>query len=139
VIVPKFCLRSAPCSPFGEQSRFLASGALDNFGGYPNILLELYTNSVFWSVFGRYFSGITNTIPKKNSVVTFRYQKGGSAPLFPQKGGNGPLFEDSNPLLEKRGEERGEVYKKGGKDTDRNTENPANLIPAKYQYQKNCW
>ncbi len=40
--------------------------------------------------------------------------KGGSGPLFPQKGGNGPLFEELPPLLEKRGEERGEVYKKGG-------------------------
>ena len=53
-------------------------------------------------------------IPKENSVGTFRYKKGGSAPLFPQKGGNGPLFEKLDPLLEKRGEERGEVYKKGG-------------------------
>jgi len=53
----------------------------------------------FRSVFGRYFSGITNTIrteEKLGRVGTFRHQKGGSAPLFPQKGGNGPLFEDSS-------------------------------------------
>ena len=68
----------------------------------------------FRSVFGRYFSVFTIPIPKENSVGTFRYKKGGSAPLFPQKGGNGPLFEKLDPLLEKRGEERGEVYKKGG-------------------------
>jgi len=37
---------------------------------------------------------------------------------------------------EKRGEERGEVYKKEGNDIDRNTENPANLIPAKYHAKK---
>ena len=104
-----------------------------------NIKCRVIPIRYFRSVFGRYFSVFTIPIPKENSVGTFRYQKGGSAPLFPQKGGNGPLFEDSNPLLEKRGEERGEVYIKGGNDTDRNTENPANRIPAKYQYQKNCW
>ncbi len=61
----------------------------------------------FRSVFGRYFSVFTIPIPQENSVGTFRYQKGGSAPLFRQKGGNGPLFEKLHPLLEKRGEERG--------------------------------
>ena len=102
--------------------------------------LELYPKSVFLVGIRLVFLGNYHTIPipKENLVSTFRYQKGGSAPLFPQKGGNGPLFEKLNPLLEKRGEERGEVYKKGGNDTDRNTENPANLIPAKYRYRKNC-
>ena len=99
-----------------ETSYFLTCPTISKWVWGRN-LSELYTNSVFsvgiWSVFLRYY--ITNTIPKVwNSVGTFRYRKGGSAPLFPQKGGNGPLFESSNPLLEKRGEERGEVYKKGG-------------------------
>ena len=31
-ISQKFCLRSALCSAFADQSRFLASGALDNPG-----------------------------------------------------------------------------------------------------------
>jgi len=61
------------------------------------------------------------------------------APFFLKRGAMPPYLRSSNPLLEKRGEERGEVYKKGGKDPDRNTENPANLIPAKHQYQKYCW
>jgi len=60
------------------------------------------------------------------------------APFFLKRGAMAP-FLGAHPLLEKRGEERGEVYEKGGNDTDRNTENPANLIPAKYQYQKNSW
>jgi len=47
-----------------------------------------------------------------------------------------PFLRSSNPLLEKRWEKRGEVYKKRGNDTDQTTENPANLIPAKYQSQK---
>jgi len=62
------------------------------------------------SVFLRYYQYQT----KENSVGTFRNQKGGSGPLFPQKGGNGPLFEELQPLLEKRGEERGKYAKKGG-------------------------
>jgi hypothetical protein len=61
------------------------------------------------------------------------------APFFLKRGATAPFLRIPNPLLEKRGEEKGEVYKKGGNDTDRNTENPANLIPAKCQYQKNCW
>jgi hypothetical protein len=38
-----------------------------------------------------------------------------------------PYLRSSTPFWKKRGEERGEIYKKGGNDTDRNTENPANL------------
>jgi len=45
--------------------------------------------------------------------------KRGQCPPFSSKGGQRPT-------------------KKGGIDTDRNTENPANLIPAKYRYRKNC-
>jgi hypothetical protein len=47
-----------------------------------------------------------------------------------------PFLRSSTPFWKKRGEERGEVYKKGGNDTDRNTENPANLIPAKSDTEK---
>ena len=57
---------------------------------------------------------LTIPIPKENSVGTFRYQKGGSAPLFPQKGGNGPLFEKLNPLLEKKGGGKGGSIQKRG-------------------------
>jgi hypothetical protein len=81
----------------------------------------------FRSVFGRYFPVFSIPIPKENSVGTFRYKKGGSAPLFPQKGGNGPLFEKLNPFWKKGGTKGGKYTKKGGIDTDRNTENTANL------------
>jgi len=33
----------------------------------------------------------------------------------------------------------GRIFPCTPSNTDRNTKNPANLIPAKYQYQKNCW
>ena len=101
--------------------------------------LELYTDSVFSVGIRSVFLGIYHTDTEGKLGRYISVKKGGSAPLFPQKGGNGPLFEKLDPLLEKRGVERGEVYKKGGIDTDRNTENPANLIPAKYRYRKNCW
>jgi len=90
----------------------------------------------FQSVFGRYFSVFTIPIPKKNSVGTFRYQKGGSAPFFLKRGAMAPFLRASTPFWKKRGEERGEVYKKGGIDTDRNTENPANLIPLNTDTEK---
>jgi hypothetical protein len=57
---------------------------------------------------GQYFSVFTLPILTDNSVRTFRYQKGGSAPLF--------------PLLEKSGEERGEWYKKGWTIPTENTD-----------------
>ena len=65
-------------------------------------------------------------------------KKGAIAPLIPQKGDNGPLFKELCPPFE---EKRGERYKKGGNDTDRNTESPAKLIllPAKYRYRISCW
>jgi len=47
----------------------------------------LYTESVFLSGIGQYFSVFTIPIPAEKSVGTFRYQKGGSGPLFSQKGG----------------------------------------------------
>jgi len=70
---------------------------------------------------------------------TFGIKKGAVSPFFLKRGATAPFLRSYNPLLEKRWEERGDVYEKGGNDPDRNTENPANLIPAKYQYQKNCW
>jgi len=36
------------------------------------------------------------------------------APFFLKRGVMPPFLRSSNPLLEKRGEERGEVYEKGG-------------------------
>jgi len=33
----------------------------------------------------------------------------------------------------------GRIFPYTPSNTDRNTENPANLIPAKYRYRKNCW
>ena len=51
----------------------------------------------------------------ENLVGTFEYQKGGSAPLFPQMGGNGPLFEEPHPPFGKKGGGKGGEYtKKGG-------------------------
>ena len=74
------------------------------------------------------------------------------APFFPRRGGLGPLFVHFALLLKKKRNSRGIFQKKSSREnlkmcsrqslqynnTDRNTENPANLIPAKYQYQKNA-
>ena len=65
------------------------------------------------------FSGITNTIPKENSVSIFGIkklagapQKIGGSPLFPKKGGIGPLFVYFALLLEKKRNSRGIFQKK---------------------------
>jgi len=60
------------------------------------------------------FLGIYHTDTEGKFGQHISVSKRGQCPPFPQKGGNGPLFEKLQPLLEKRGEERGEVYEKGG-------------------------
>jgi hypothetical protein len=94
---------------FSPSTRQSKSSLLSNH----LVITRVISIRYFRSVFGRYFSVFTIPIPKENSVNTFRYKKGGSAPLFPQKGGNGPLFEKLDPFW-KKGGRRGEVYKKGG-------------------------
>jgi len=86
---------------------------------------------------GRRIDRIKRERERRGVDLAGRYisdQKRGSAPLFPQKGGNGPLFAEGK----KGGGKGGSIQKRGGRYL-RNTKNPANLIPAKYQYQKNCW
>jgi len=70
-------------------------------------------------------------------VPPFFLKRGAIAPFFLKRGAIAPFLRSSTPFR-KKGGGKGEVYKKGGIDTDRNTENPANLIPAKYGYRKNC-
>jgi len=113
------------------------------YAAYPTVSVE-FTRVVYqFGIFGRYSVGISSVLPipyrRKTRSVHFGIKKGAMPPFFLKRGAMAPFLRSSSPLLEKRGEEKGEVYKKGGNDTDRNTENTANLIPAKYQYQKNCW
>jgi hypothetical protein len=75
------------------------------------------------------------------------------APFFLRRGGLGPLFVHFALLLKKKRNSRRIFQKKSSceffkrcsrqnlqyNNTDRNTESPANLIPAIYRYQKNCW
>jgi len=85
------------------------------------------------------FLGIYHTDTEGKFGRYISVSKRGQCPPFSSKeGAMAPFLRSSYPLLEKRGEERGEVYKKGGIDTNRNTENPANLKQAKYRYRKNC-
>ena len=68
-------------------------------------------------IFSRYSVGISPVLPIPYRRKLGRYisvSKRGQWPPFSSKGGNGPLFEELHPLLEKRGEERGGIYKKGG-------------------------
>ena len=96
-------------------------------------------DSVFSVGIRSVFLGIYHTDTEGKLGVHFGIKKGAVTPFFLKRGAMAPFLRSSTPFWKKRGEERGEVYKKGGNDTDRNTENPANLIPAKYRYRKNCW
>jgi hypothetical protein len=98
--------------------------------------LKLYTESVF---FGRYWSvflGIyhTDTDGKLGRYISVSKREQ-LPPFFLKRGAMAPFLMSSAPFEEKRGE----PCKKGGNDSDRNTKSPANLIPAKYRYRKNCW
>jgi len=69
-------------------------------------------------IFGRYSVGISPVLPipyrRKTWSVHFGIEKGPLPPFFLKRGAMAPFLRSSNPLLDKRGEERGEVYKKGG-------------------------
>ena len=71
-----------------------------------------------FGIFGRYSAGISPVLPipyrRKTRSVPFGIKKGAVAPFFLKRGAMAPFLRSSNPLLEKRGEERGERYKKGG-------------------------
>jgi hypothetical protein len=110
--------------------------------------LSTFTRVVYrFGIFGQYSVGISWYLPyryrRKIRSVHFGIKKGAVPPFFLKRGGMAPFLRSLTPFRKKRGEGReegrGEVYRKGGNDTDRNTENPANLIPAKYRYRKNCW
>ena len=60
-------------------------------------------------------------------------------PFFLKRGAMAPFLRRSTPFWKKRGEERGEVYKKGGNDTDRKIPIPAVSDTGKYRYRKNDW
>ena len=76
-----------------------------------------------FGIFGRYSVGISPVLPipyrRKTRSVHFGIKKGAVAPFFLKRGAMAPFLRSSNPLLEKKGEERGEVYEKGGNDNDR--------------------
>jgi hypothetical protein len=79
--------------------------------------------------------------------------EGGASAFFLKRGGLSTRFVHFTLLFEEKRNYRGIFQKKNSREnlkmcsrqslqhnnTDRNTENPANLIPAKYRYQKNCW
>jgi len=94
-------------------------------------LLECLTESVFFGRYRSVFLGIYHTDTEGNSVGTFGIKKGAEAPFVLKRGAMAPFLRSSNPLLEKKGEERGEVYKKGGI--------PAVSDTGKYRYRKNDW
>jgi len=76
--------------------------------------LELYR----FGIFGLYSVGISQYLPyryrRKIRSVHFGIKKGAVPPFFLKWGAMAPFLRSSNPLSIKRGEERGEVYKKGG-------------------------
>jgi hypothetical protein len=88
-----------------------------------------------FGIFGRYSVGISRYLPyryrRKTRSVHFGIKKGAVPPFFLKRGAMAPFLRSSPPFGKKGGG-------KGGIDTDRNTENPTNLIPAKYRYRKNC-
>jgi hypothetical protein len=63
----------------------------------------------------------------------FSLKKGALAPFLREKGGTSPLFDTTSPPFAEKGVPAKLVAL---------TEIPTaqlNLIPAKYQYRKNCW
>ena len=95
-----------------------------------------------FGIFGRYSVGISRYLPyryrRKTWSVHFGIKKGAVPPFFLKRGAMAPFLRSSTPFWKKGGRKGGKYTKKGGIDTDRNTENPTNLIPAKYRYRKNC-
>ena len=95
-----------------------------------------------FGIFGRYSVGISRYLPyryrRKIRSVHFGIKKGAVPPFFLKRGAMAPFLRSSTPFWKKGGRKGGKYTKKGGIDTDQNTENPANLIPAKYRYRKNC-
>jgi len=96
-----------------------------------------------FGIFGRYSVGISRYLPyryrRKTRSVHFGIKKGAVPPFFLKRGAMAPFLRRSTPFWKKRGEERGEVYKKGGNDTDRKIPIPAVSDTGKYRYRKNDW
>jgi hypothetical protein len=92
-----------------------------------------------FGIFGRYSVGISPVLPipyrRKTRSVHFGIKKGAVPPFFLRRGAMAPFLRTPTPFW-KKGGRKGGKFKKGGNDTDRNTENPANLIPAKYNTKK---
>jgi len=68
-----------------------------------------------FGIFGRYSVGISPVLPipyrRKTRSVHFGIKKGAMPPFFLKRGAMAPFLRSPTPLLEKRGEKRGEIYK----------------------------
>jgi len=93
-------------------------------------------DSVFSVGIRSYFSVFTISYRYRRKIRSVHIKKGAVPPFFLKRGAMAPFLRSSTPIWKKGGRKGGKYTKKGGIDTDRNTENPANLIPAKYRYRK---
>jgi len=97
-------------------------------------LKSLYLETTIF--FGNGLSSSSFLFPPNQKVCVLDLSGGQCPPFFLKRGAMAPFLRSSIPFWKKGGRKGGKYTKKGGIDTDRNTENPANLIPANTDTEK---